>query len=72
MKPLTAYAAGKAASDLIFSSYVASLNCKGYTIRPYNNFGPRQAYKSELAGLIPNTILINFFNACYLWGNDPL
>ena len=57
MKPLTAYAAGKAASDLIFGSYVASLECRGYTIRPYNNFGPRQAYKPDLAGLIPNTIM---------------
>ena len=40
MKPLTAYAAGKAASDLIFGSYVASLECEDI-IRPYNNFGPR-------------------------------
>ena len=33
------------------------MGIEGFTIRPFNNFGPRQAFKPELAGVIPNTIV---------------
>lgn len=55
MKPLTPYAASKAAGDLICLSYVKTFDCNITIIRPFNNYGPRQNAGSY-AGVIPLTI----------------
>ncbi len=54
--PLTAYAGGKAASDLAVETYVRMYDLDAYIVRPFNNYGPRQNYKGFLAGVIPLTI----------------
>lgn len=53
--PTTAYAAGKAAADLAVESYVRMFDLDAYVVRPFNNYGPRQNYRGELAGIIPTT-----------------
>ena len=55
-RPTTAYAAGKAAADLLISAYVQMFSLDVIIIRPFNNYGPRQNSKGSLAGLIPRTI----------------
>ena len=55
LKPTTAYAAGKAASDIALFSWVNMFNLDSFIIRPFNNYGPRQNYKGFLAGIIPIT-----------------
>ena len=57
LRPLSVYAAGKASADLLLRSYVNTFNNDAYIVRPFNNYGPRQAWKPDLAGLIPNTIV---------------
>ena len=54
--PLSVYAAGKASADHAAFSYVKSFGLDVYTIRPFNNYGPRQSTHPALAGIIPNTI----------------
>jgi UDP-glucose 4-epimerase len=54
-KPTTTYAAGKAAADLAVESYVHMFGVDAFIVRPFNNYGPRQNYKGELAGVIPAT-----------------
>lgn len=51
----TSYAAGKAAADLLLASYVHMFNLDIVTIRPFNNYGPRQN-DGALAAIIPLTL----------------
>lgn len=54
--PLTTYAAGKASADLMLQSYVRMFDLDAFIVRPFNNYGPRQNFEGELAGVIPTTI----------------
>lgn len=63
--PTTSYAAGKAAADLAVESYVRMFDLDAYVVRPFNNYGPRQNYRGELAGIIPMTA------ARILCGGEP-
>ncbi len=54
--PCTPYAASKAAADLVVVSYQNTFNLDTATVRPFNNFGPRQN-DGQYAGIIP--IVIN-------------
>lgn len=56
MNPTTTYAAGKAAADIMLSSYVKMYDLDAFIVRPFNNYGPRQNSKGKLAGVIPITI----------------
>ncbi|MBV9412953.1 MAG: GDP-mannose 4,6-dehydratase [Acidimicrobiia bacterium] len=51
----TTYAAGKAAADLVLASYVRMYDADIVTVRPFNNYGPRQNDQA-LAGIVPLTI----------------
>ncbi|MCG8544525.1 MAG: GDP-mannose 4,6-dehydratase [Alphaproteobacteria bacterium] len=51
----TTYAAGKAAADLALASYVHQFDIDVTTIRPFNNYGPRQN-DGALAAIVPITI----------------
>lgn len=51
----TSYAAGKAAADLLLGSYVRMFGLEILTIRPFNNYGPRQN-DGSLAAVVPLTI----------------
>lgn len=51
----TSYAAGKAAADLALNSYVNMFDLDLFTIRPFNNYGPRQN-EGALAAVVPLTI----------------
>ncbi len=51
----TSYAAGKAAADLMLASYVNMFELDVVTVRPFNNYGPRQN-DSAFAAIIPLTI----------------
>jgi UDP-glucose 4-epimerase len=53
--PTTPYAAGKAAADLLLSSYVRTFDLDVRILRPFNNYGPRQNW-GAFAGLVPKTI----------------
>ena len=53
--PTTAYAAGKAAADLAVESYVRMFDLDAYIVRPFNNYGPRQNHRGELAAIVPIT-----------------
>lgn len=53
--PHTSYAASKAAADHIVTSYHYCFGIDAFTVRPFNNYGPRQNEKSY-AGVIPLTI----------------
>jgi UDP-glucose 4-epimerase len=53
--PETSYAAGKAGADLLLASYVRMFDLDITTVRPFNNYGPRQNRKG-LAALIPLTV----------------
>jgi len=55
-RPLTAYAAGKAAADHAVASYVEMFGLDAIVLRPFNNYGPRQNWEGPLAALIPRTI----------------
>lgn len=63
-RPTTTYAAGKAAADMMLQSYVKMFNIDSFIMRPFNNYGPRQNYRGEMAGLIPKTVM-------KLLGNEP-
>lgn len=54
LNPTTPYAAGKAAADLLVSSFKNILDLDTIIIRPFNNYGPRQN-EGNLAGIIPLT-----------------
>jgi UDP-glucose 4-epimerase len=49
---ITPYAASKSAADSIINSYICTFGIKVCTVRPFNNFGPRQNAGSY-AGVIP-------------------
>jgi UDP-glucose 4-epimerase len=51
----TSYAAGKAAADLLLSSYVNMFDINVTVVRPFNNYGPRQN-DGALAAVVPLTI----------------
>ncbi len=51
----TTYAAGKAAADLALASYVRMFGLDIVTLRPFNNYGPRQN-DGQLAAIVPLTI----------------
>ncbi len=53
--PNTTYAAGKAAADLMVRAYQESFGLRVTTIRPFNNYGPRQN-AGVYAGIIPLTM----------------
>ncbi len=51
----TSYAAGKAAADLLLMSYVNMYDLDVVTVRPFNNYGPRQN-DGTFAAIVPLTI----------------
>jgi UDP-glucose 4-epimerase len=51
----TSYAAGKAAADLLLASYVNMFKLDIVTVRPFNNYGPRQNDRA-LAAIVPLTV----------------
>lgn len=51
----TSYAAGKAAADLVLGSYVKMFDVDVRTVRPFNNYGPRQN-QGAMAAIVPLTI----------------
>jgi UDP-glucose 4-epimerase len=55
LRPTTPYAAGKLAADLLLQSYVTLFNLPVLTVRPFNNYGPRQN-DGDYAAVIPITI----------------
>jgi UDP-glucose 4-epimerase len=55
LNPETPYAASKAGSDLIVDSYFRTFKLPVATLRPFNNYGPRQN-AGKFAGIIPLTI----------------
>lgn len=55
MFPMTTYAAGKAAADMMLEAYVKQYKLDAFIVRPFNNYGPRQNYEGPLAGIIPRT-----------------
>ena len=56
LAPTTTYAAGKASADLMLQSYVKMFDLDAFIVRPFNNYGPRQNFEGDLAGVIPLTI----------------
>ncbi|MCL2827566.1 MAG: GDP-mannose 4,6-dehydratase [Oscillospiraceae bacterium] len=56
LNPTTPYAAGKAAADLLITSFCNVYNFDVVIIRPFNNYGPRQNMDGPLAGIIPATV----------------
>jgi len=56
LNPTTTYAAGKAAADIMLQSYVRMFDLDAFIVRPFNNYGPRQNYSGQLAGVIPQTV----------------
>lgn len=54
-RPTTPYAAGKLAADVLLQSYVELFGLPVLTIRPFNNYGPRQN-PGDYAAVIPITI----------------
>jgi len=55
LNPTTPYAAGKAAADLMIQSFYNIEPLDISIIRPFNNYGPRQHLKGNLAAIIPAT-----------------
>lgn len=53
--PMTPYAAGKAAADLMVRAYQETFDVRVLTLRPFNNYGPRQN-DGPYAGVIPTTM----------------
>src|SRR6185503_15749130 len=53
--PHTPYAAGKAGADLMVRSYEETFGLQVLTLRPFNNYGPRQN-QGLYAGVIPITM----------------
>ncbi|MEA2193574.1 MAG: UDP-glucose 4-epimerase [Solirubrobacteraceae bacterium] len=51
----TSYAAGKAAADLLLMSYVNMYGLDVVTVRPFNNYGPRQN-DGAFAAIVPLTM----------------
>lgn len=51
----TTYAAGKAAADLALSAYARMFDLDVRTVRPFNNYGPRQN-EGSFAAVVPLTV----------------
>jgi len=51
----TTYAAGKAAGDIALAAYARTYNLDITTLRPFNNYGPRQN-DLAFAGVVPITV----------------
>lgn len=51
----TTYAAGKAAGDIAIAAYARTYNLDVTTLRPFNNYGPRQN-DLAFAGVVPRTV----------------
>jgi nucleoside-diphosphate-sugar epimerase len=56
-RPLSPYAASKAAGEALVSSYAASFGISACSLRPFNVYGPRQDPKSEYAAAIPRFVM---------------
>ncbi|KAF0244369.1 MAG: hypothetical protein FD180_2626 [Planctomycetota bacterium] len=56
-RPLSPYAASKAAGEELVGSYAASFGLSACSLRPFNVYGPRQDPKSEYAAAIPRFIM---------------
>jgi UDP-glucose 4-epimerase len=56
LNPVTSYAAGKAAADIMLQAYVKMFDLDSFIVRPFNNYGPRQNHEGPLAAVIPKTI----------------
>ena len=54
--PTTTYAGGKLAADVAVETYVRMLGLDAFILRPFNNYGPRQNCRGQLAGVIPITV----------------
>ncbi len=54
-RPTTPYAAGKLAADLYLQSYRELFHTRVLTVRPFNNYGPRQN-AGDYAAVIPMTM----------------
>ncbi len=54
-RPTTPYAAGKLAADLLLRSYRELFGLRILTVRPFNNYGPRQN-AGDYAAVIPLTM----------------
>jgi UDP-glucose 4-epimerase len=54
-RPSTPYAAGKLAADLLLQSYVSLFALPVLTVRPFNNYGPRQN-EGDYSAVIPLTV----------------
>lgn len=54
--PTTAYAGGKLAADIAVETYVRMFGLDAFILRPFNNYGPRQNCRGQLAGVIPVTV----------------
>jgi UDP-glucose 4-epimerase len=50
----TPYAAGKAGADLLLSSWVRTFDLDVVTVRPFNNYGPRQS-AGDFGAIVPVT-----------------
>ena len=50
--PQSPYAASKASADLIVNSFFSSYNLPIITLRPFNNFGPRQSPRAVIPSII--------------------
>ncbi|MBI5682896.1 MAG: GDP-mannose 4,6-dehydratase [Deltaproteobacteria bacterium] len=69
MEPSTPYAASKMAGDAVVFSYMETFGIDAVTVRPFNNYGPRQN-DTIYAGIIP--IIINRAlkrNPIFIFGN---
>ncbi len=51
----TTYAAGKAAADLALAAYARMFDVDVRTVRPFNNYGPRQN-EGDFAAVVPLTV----------------
>ncbi len=55
LQPETTYAAGKAAADLLLATYCRMFDADIVTVRPFNNYGPRQN-DGAMAAVVPLTV----------------
>ncbi|MCC6740012.1 MAG: NAD-dependent epimerase/dehydratase family protein [Planctomycetia bacterium] len=55
-RPLSPYAASKAAGEALVSAWAASYGLSACALRPFNVYGPRQDPKSEYAAAIPRFV----------------
>jgi UDP-glucose 4-epimerase len=55
LSPATPYAASKAAADHLVSGYGRTFGLETITVRPFNNYGPRQNAR-DYAGIIPTAL----------------